>query len=292
MTRRSDTALGLLHPGEMGATVGAAAAFDVGRVLWASDGRSAATRNRAEAAGLTDVTSVAALARESDVIVSVCPPAAALQVAEDVAKHGFTGVFVDANAVSPATARALGSVFEAGPADFVDGGIIGPPARKAGTTRLHLSGPRAAEVAACFETGPLAAHVVDGPVGAASALKMTFAAYTKGTSALLAASYAVARAEGVDTELLREWEQSAPEAPGRLRLGVPNAARKAWRFTGEMHEIAATFEAAGITSGFHQAAAEIFERLAGFRDASEPPTPEAVADRLLESRETKPRRRP
>lgn len=272
---------GILHPGAMGVSVAAAAAQNVDEVAYASQGRSAATLERASAAGLRDVKTLDALVERSDLILSVCPPASALELAESVAKLGFSGIYVDANAVSPETARRIATVFTAR-CDFVDGGIIGPPAHAMGTTRLHLSGARAAEVAKHFDVGPLDAFVVDGPVGAASALKMVFAAWTKGSAALLAATHAVAVAEGVEAELIGEWEKSAPGTPQRLVGTAAGVAPKAWRFEGEMHEIADTFRAAGIPPGFFEAAAEVYARLASFKDA-DPPTPDEVAAQLRES---------
>ncbi len=271
--------VGLLHPGAMGSTVGAAALPCVRQVLWASEGRSPASRRRAEEAGLSDAKSLENLVREVDLLVAVCPPAAALALAERVATLRYRGLFVDANAVSPDSARQIAAVVARGGASAVDGGIIGPPARRAGTTTLHLSGERASEVASCFAKGPLEARVLDRPIGAASALKMTFAAYTKGTAALLAAIHALALAEGVEGELAREWERLLPELPGRLR-GLPTTAPKAWRFVAEMREIAASLESAGLPGGFHDAAAQIYERLEGFKDAPELPSLAAMAAAL------------
>src|SRR5438094_9761013 len=133
--------IGLLHPGEMGAAVGGVLRDRGQRVVWASEGRSAETRKRAEEAGLEDAGSVEELVRRSEVILSVCPPHAALEVAASVA--GFEGVFVDANAIAPATARDVAAVVEAEGAECVDGGSVGPPPREPGTTRLYLSGPAA-----------------------------------------------------------------------------------------------------------------------------------------------------
>src|SRR5207302_7593606 len=123
--------VGLLHPGEMGAAVGAVLVKQGHRVVWASAGRSAETRERAQAAALEDAGSVVRLVQLSDVITSVCPPHAAREVARSVA--GFEGVFVDANAVAPATARELSEAVTSGGGEFVDGGIVGPPPQTAGT---------------------------------------------------------------------------------------------------------------------------------------------------------------
>lgn len=266
------TTIGILHPGDMGSVVGACAVAAGARVLWASDGRSAGSRERAAAAGLEDARTVAAVVAGSDVIVSVCPPHAAIDVARDVAGRRFAGLFVDANAVAPVTAREIGAIVEAGGATFVDGGLIGPPPRNAGSTRLYLSGREAKRAAALFESSALEAIAIgDGP-GAASALKMTYAAYTKGSSALLMAIRALAASEGVDDALLAEWRRSQPDLPKRSEAAARDNARKAWRFVGEMEEIAATFEAAGLPGGFHEAAAVIYARLADYKDAATPPS--------------------
>jgi 3-hydroxyisobutyrate dehydrogenase-like beta-hydroxyacid dehydrogenase len=232
--------LGLLHPGEMGAVVGA------------SEGRSEETARRADEAGLEDAGSVDEVARCSDVILSVCPPHAALDVARSVS--GFTGLYVDANAISPGTASAVGDAV----ARCVDGGIVGPPPRTAGTTRLYLSGADATTVAALFDGTTVDARVVSGEIGAASAVKMAYAAWTKGTAALLLAVRALARVEGVEETLLDEWELSLPELPNQSVRAARSAALKGWRWVGEMEEIATTFAAADLPDGFHQAAAEVF----------------------------------
>jgi 3-hydroxyisobutyrate dehydrogenase-like beta-hydroxyacid dehydrogenase len=266
------TTIGILHPGDMGSVVGACAVAAGARVLWASDGRSAGSRERAAAAGLEDARTVAAVVAGSDVIVSVCPPHAAIDVARDVAGRRFAGLFVDANAVAPVTAREIGAIVEGGGATFVDGGLIGPPPRNAGSTRLYLSGREAKRAAALFESSALEAIAIgDGP-GAASALKMTYAAYTKGSSALLMAIRALAASEGVDDALLAEWRRSQPDLPKRSEAAARDNARKAWRFVGEMEEIAAAFEAAGLPGGFHEAAAVIYGRLADYKDAATPPS--------------------
>ena len=272
--------IGMLHPGEMGSAVGAAARASGARVIWASAGRGAATRKRADADGLEDVGTLARLARESEIIVSVCPPASARDVAREVAASRFGGTFVDANAIAPATTRAVGETIAAGGARFVDGGIIGPPPRKAGDTRLYLSGADAAGVAAIFKGTPLEAVVLDGPAGAASAIKMAYAAWTKGSQALLLAIRALAAREGVDAALVTEWTRSQPDATGRSERAVAANIKKAWRFVGEMEEIAATFGAAGLPEGFHDAAGEIYRRLAGWKDTATPPSMADVAKTL------------
>jgi 3-hydroxyisobutyrate dehydrogenase-like beta-hydroxyacid dehydrogenase len=267
--------VGLLHPGEMGSVVGGCLRAGGARVTWASAGRSEASRRRAETAALEDVGTLAAVVASSDVVLSVCPPGSAPDVARAVAAQGFRGLYVDANAVAPETARRVGEIVGAAGADLVDGGIIGPPPRQAGSTRLYLSGPRAGEAAALFKGTALEAIALPGDIGAASALKMAYAAWTKGSSALLIAVRALAIHEGLDAALRMEWERSQPGLVARSEAALAANAPKAWRFVGEMEEIAATFGAAGLPAGFHQAAAAIYDRLGRYKDA---PAPPSVAD--------------
>jgi 3-hydroxyisobutyrate dehydrogenase-like beta-hydroxyacid dehydrogenase len=194
-------------------------------------------------------------------------------------------VFVDANAVAPATARAIGALVETGGARFVDGGIIGGVARgdSARPPRLYLSGPQeeVARVAALFAGSPLEALPLGGGPGAASALKACYAAWTKGSAALLLAIRAAAVHDGVDEALLAEWAVSQPDALGRAEQALRGAPRKAWRWVAEMEEIAATLQAAGLPGGFHQAAAEVYRRLERHKDATSPPPAGAVLADLL-----------
>ncbi len=278
-------AIGLLHPGAMGASVGAALVGRGHRVLWASEGRSAATRERAEGAGLEDAGSLEQLTSASATVISVCPPDAAPALAEQVAGTGFGGVYVEGNAVSPARGRSIGGTVLAGGAQgFVDGGIIGPPAWKPGITRLYLSGGEAEDVAALFEGSPLQAIAIGAEPGAASALKMAYAAYTKGTSALLAGILALAERQGVAEALRDEWAISQAELAVSGEGRALGSAAKAWRFAGEMEEIADTFAGAGLPDGFHRAAAEIFRRWSEFKDVPEPPALEEALAALLAER--------
>lgn len=277
----SGTTVGLLHPGEMGSAVAASAVAAGARVLWASAGRGSATRARAREIGLEDADTLAAVMAQSQVILSVVPPHGALEVARAAAALGFRGLYVDANAVAPETAREIGRMVEGAGARFVDGGIIGPATRQPGAARIYLSGPAAGDVAALFAAGPIDAIVLDGPAGGASALKMAFAGWNKGNQALLAAIRALAVAEGVDAALLAEWTISMPEMPARSERAVRDNARKAWRFVGEMEEIARAFEAVGLPAGFHAAAGEIYQRLAGYKDTASPPAVEEAVARLL-----------
>ncbi len=253
------TATGFLHPGAMGATI---AANCSGVRFWCPEGRSAATRTRAEHAGLAPTASLAELADRCDTIVSVCPPGEAVTVAEQVAATGFDGLYVDANAVAPATTKRIGQLFTR----YVDGGIIGPPATSHGTTRLYLSGDEATAVAARWSGSLLDALAIDGGVGAASAVKMLFAGWGKHNAALMLTINAVAEAYGVTDAIRGEWALSRPDFVSQSEAAARGTSPKAWRFDGEMHEIAATFEAVGLPPEFHRGAAEVFRRMAPFKD--------------------------
>jgi len=273
----------LFHPGEMGAALGAALASRGFRVLWASQGRSTQTAIRARAASLEDACTIEQAVKAAEVVVSVCPPHAALALAREAVAQGFAGIYVDANAISPATARGIGTVIDAAGGTFVDGGIIGLPPTAQKQPTLYLSGTQAAAIAALFTGTNINAEVIEGGAGAASALKMCYAAYTKGTTALLAAVRALAEQEGVERPLLESWRRTLPDVP-RQSENAAAAASKAWRWTGEMEEIAATFASAGLPDGFHRAAGEVYQRLESFRDRATPPSMAEVTEAMLRSR--------
>jgi 3-hydroxyisobutyrate dehydrogenase-like beta-hydroxyacid dehydrogenase len=248
------TVVGVLHPGEMGAAVASALRARGETVLWASAGRSAATAERATQAGLEDVGDVGELCRRCEILLSICPPHAAVEVAR--AAEGFAGTYVDANAIAPTTARAIAGMHPR----FVDGGIVGPPPLEARMTRLYLSGGEADRVAGLFAGTNVDARVLSESPGAASALKAAYAGWTKGSAALLLAVRELARAEGVEDALRAEWQLSLPETEEQSVAAARSASRKGWRWVGEMHEISRSMAAQDLPAGFHEAAAEIFRR--------------------------------
>jgi 3-hydroxyisobutyrate dehydrogenase-like beta-hydroxyacid dehydrogenase len=250
------TVVGVLHPGEMGAVVAGALRERGKTVLWTSADRSAATATRAQAAGLEDAGGLAEVCRRCEILFSICPPHAAVEVAR--AARGFTGIYVDANAIAPATVRAIAKLQP----HLVDGGIVGPPPSRPGTTRLYLSGEEAEQVAALFAGTNLDARVLSDEHGAASALKAAYAGWTKGSAALLLTLRELARAEGVEDALLEEWRLSIPELEEQAAGAERSAARKGWRWIGEMEEIARGMDAHDLPTGFHEAAAEVFRRAA------------------------------
>jgi 3-hydroxyisobutyrate dehydrogenase-like beta-hydroxyacid dehydrogenase len=250
--------IGLLHPGDMGSGIGAALVEAGYTVTWASAGRSSASVHRATSAHLVDVGTVDAMIDRCQLIVSICPPAQAVAVANEVA--GFGGLYLDANAIAPATAHRVAGVIQSGGGRYVDGGIIGGPPTSTYGPRLYLSGPAAPEMGELFAGTPVDARVLSEDQTAASGVKMCFAAWTKGTSALLLGIRALAIAKGVEGPLLDEWHTSLPELDRRSLTAGQQAATKGWRWVGEMEEIAATFRSAGLPDGFHLAAADIFGR--------------------------------
>jgi 3-hydroxyisobutyrate dehydrogenase-like beta-hydroxyacid dehydrogenase len=258
--------IGVLHPGAMGAAVGAALRPAAGSVIWAAAGRTRETSKRAELADLVGVPDVAALVRRADVIVSVCPPQAALEVAEEVGAALGTSarrpVYVDANAVAPGTVRRIGDVV--GLDDAVDGAIIGPPAWERGRTVLWLSGPAAADVAALFARSPFDARVLGSDLGTASALKACFALQSKALPAIWLEIAEAARGYQVEDALRGELARFGVDYGAAVNAATGKES-SAWRWAGEMDEAAATMAALGLPDGFSRAAGELYRRLADGR---------------------------
>lgn len=252
------TRVGLLFPGEMGALVGAAVQ---GEVLWASEGRSEATAKRAEQAGFRDAGSVSELVAQSEIVLSICPPAIAEEVAAEVFGAGFKGLYVEANAIAPARAERIA---ESG--RCIDGSIIASTG-----VNLYLSGASddVAEAAALFPDGEVTAIPLEGGIGAASALKMAFGGWNKIGVALAAQAYAIAHAYGVEDALAGEGVESQ---------GIVRGSAKAWRWAPEMEEVADTASSLGLPDGLGRAAADLFRRWEAHRD--EPAELERLLDDL------------
>ena len=273
--------IGILHPGAMGISLAASAQNSGHTVYWASAGRSAQTQERAAQHNLVEVRSLDELCETCAVIVSVCPPHAAEEVARQTLETSFDGLYLDANAISPQRAKRIARLMEEAGVKFIDGGIIGGPAWEPGRTWLYLSGDHAERAAACFSEGPLETCILGEEIGKASAIKMCYAAYTKGTTALLCAILAAAESLGVRMDLQRQWSRSGSDFADQAAGRVKRATAKAWRFTGEMDEIAATFAGAGVPAGFHEAAGEIYRRLAHFKAEPEQPSLAEVLEALV-----------
>lgn len=252
----------------MGFAVGRALKNSGHEVIWASEGRSGRTGKRAAEGGFEDVHTLDAVAKSATMIVSVCPPEFATELAASIARAGFGGLYVDANAVSPESKLRIAQCVEAAGATFVDGGIIGLPPQERGRTWLYLSGPKAAEAAGFFTEGPMEVEVLGEQIGKASALKMCYAGWNKGATALAAAILAAASEMAVLEDLKRAWERGGPVF-GDLERQLLRAAPKAWRWAGEMREIAATLEGAGLPGGFHHASEDLYSRLKTFKDSDD-----------------------
>jgi 3-hydroxyisobutyrate dehydrogenase-like beta-hydroxyacid dehydrogenase len=258
--------IGLLHPGQMGAAIGAQAVRSGQRVLWCSSGRSAATKRRAAAAALEAVPTLADMLKRSEVVLSICPPLVAEAVGGQVAECGFTGIFVDANAISPQRAERIRELVEPA-ARFVDAAVIGPPPGEDTEARLYLAGDAVdvEVVAEQFAHSAVHAVALGDTFGAASALKMAFASYQKATRTLAAVALALGRRHGVDDHLLTEARRMAglPLAePGYL----PSVAARAWRWEPEMHEVSDTLTVAGLPADLARATADVLERWRPYRD--------------------------
>jgi 3-hydroxyisobutyrate dehydrogenase-like beta-hydroxyacid dehydrogenase len=273
--------VGILHPGEMGVSVGASAKHSGQNVYWASEGRGPETHARADRADLIELETLAELCSQSDVIISVCPPHAAENVLQDVINTGYSGIYVDANAISPQKSRGMAAIAIEADVDYVDGSIVGRPAWEPNTTFLFLSGEDAETIAKLFHAGPLETRLLGDQIGRASALKMCFAAYSKGSTALISAILAAAQTLGVQGELMQLWGHDdsdfAKEAVGRAR----RVTHKAWRFSGEMDEIANTFAEIDLPDGFYRASRQIYQRMSHFKGHNGLPELDEVVGALV-----------
>lgn len=246
--------IGLIHPGEMGAAFGRVLTTRGHEVLWVPEGRSADTMERARRAELQEVGTLAELSERAELVLSICPPHVAVDVARSLSD--FDGIYVDANAVAPATTLEIEGIVR----HLIDGSIIGSPPLDGPTASLYLSGAGAEQVADLFSGSNVKASVISDRIGAASALKMAYAGWTKGSAALLLAVKAAAAAAEVDAQLLAEWESSQPHLLRQLARAERSAGDKGWRWVGEMEEIAGFFASVDEPDGFHRAAAEVYRR--------------------------------
>lgn len=256
--------VGVLHPGAMGAALGSALKARAGVVIWAAGGRSQATSKRAELADLVAVPDIATLAPRCDLIVSICPPHAALKLAEQVANalHGQDParwpLYLDANAVAPGTVRRIAELF--GGRNVVDGAVIGPPAWDHGQSVLWLAGAAADEVAGLFEDSPFEAKALGPELGKASALKACFALQSKAMPAIWLQIAEAAEEAGVTEALCDELAHRGVDLTAQLTALTARASTKAWRWAGEMDEAADTMAELGMPEGFSRAAAEVYRR--------------------------------
>ncbi|MBN1399291.1 MAG: NAD(P)-dependent oxidoreductase [Anaerolineae bacterium] len=251
----------VLSPGDMGHSVGQRIREHGLRVITCLAGRSERTRALAREAGIEDVPSYDELVRQAEMLLSILVPAQAQALGEEVARAlertDAELVYVDCNAIAPQTVQAIGERVTAAGGRFVDAGIIGGPPRGGSTPRIYASGPHASEFAALGDYG-LDVRLLEGPIGDASALKMCYAAMTKGSTALYTTLLTAAERLGISDALQAEFRLSQADAYARMARGIPGMTPKAHRWIGEMEEIASTFEHVGLSPHFHLGAAEIY----------------------------------
>jgi 3-hydroxyisobutyrate dehydrogenase-like beta-hydroxyacid dehydrogenase len=253
--------VGLLSPGEMGHTIGGVLHSNGLRVLTYLGDRSERSKALAAKAGIEDTPSLDALVTESQILLSVLVPARATavadQVAEAIERTGADLLYVDCNAIAPATVEQIGARIMAASGRFSDAGIVGPPPRKPGTTRFFASGPGAPEFAE-LSTAGLDVRVIGDRIGQASGIKMCYAALTKGLIALGTELLMAAHLMGLDDALREEQQESIPSVLDWLEGAIPGMPPKAYRWVGEMEEIAATFAALGMTPRMLEGAADMY----------------------------------
>lgn len=273
--------VGILHPGSMGAAVAACAATNAAAVLWCEDGRSTASVERAARFGLTPVATLAALLDRSDIVISLCPPAAAEDLAHDVAGHRFAGVYVEANAINPVRTQRIAALL-APAATVVDGGVVGSPPVGGKTPTLHVSGPpdATARIEALFAGTAVRAAVLGVELGKASALKLAYASFQKTSRVLVALAVGMAREHGVDQELIEVASRRTDSYLSEPQYVVKTAAR-AWRWGPELEEAADTLAAAGLPPEMLRAAASTLARWADAKDVGELTLADAL-DRLAQ----------
>jgi 3-hydroxyisobutyrate dehydrogenase-like beta-hydroxyacid dehydrogenase len=265
------TTVAVLHPGSMGAAIARELKANAEAVFWLRGGRSAATAERAARVGLTPIDDPAQLVRQVDVVLSVCPPGPAADgVADLMMEHEFRGIFVDANAISPRRVTRMAARLQAAGMDVVDASIIGAPPSAASTTSVYLSGvTQQVKVVADLLAGTrCVTKDLDRPIGAASALKLAYASYTKTTSVLAALSHALAAHHGLHDELLAEAVETVGGTPLAVPQRITGAAAKAWRWIPEFAEMADAFADSDLPPQVSQAAALVLDRWADLKDDS------------------------
>lgn len=263
------TTLGILHPGSMGAAVAAQARRSGAQVLWCPAGRSRSSKERAERYGFTPVDALSKMVEQADIIVSLCPPAAAEDVARSVADCSYAGIYVDGNAVSPATMANISATVQRSGATAVDGSVIGSPPSDSKRPRLYLSGAAdaARPVAQLFEGSAVQARLLSGEIGQASALKLSYSSYQKASRALAAVAYALAVDHGVEAELL-DIAQGRTTSYLTETAYFAKVATRSWRWGPEMREAAHALEEAGLPADLADAAATVMDRWSSLKDAS------------------------
>ncbi len=279
MTNHPQT-IGLLSPGDMGHVVGQVLGQHGLKLITCLEGRSERTKILAQQANVVDLGSYETLVREADLILSILVPAQAMAAAELVAQAirqtQAEVTYIDCNAIAPATVQAMSVVVNEAGGHFIDASIIGPPPRQLGRTCFYASGPAVDRFAALNDFG-LSVVVLGKEIGQASAIKMCYAALTKGTTALCTELMVAAKVLGVSEALTEEFQLSQEVMLKRMQ-GLPSMPMKSRRWIGEMEEIAKTFEGVGLTPNILTGAADMY-RFVGQTE---------LADRMPEDSESLP----
>ncbi|MFI5012186.1 MAG: DUF1932 domain-containing protein [Hyphomicrobiales bacterium] len=254
----------IIAPGQMGAAVGARLAKHGLEVTTSLEGRSEASRERAARAGMAGVDLDRIVT--ADIVLSILPPGDALTLAETLAPRlavrGARVLYVDCNAVSPATVKRIAAVLAPSGVGFVDAGIIGGPPRDGGEGPTFYACGRAVKRFALLSAYGLTIRALDAPLGAASALKMSYAGITKGLSGLAAAMLLAASREGAAEALRAELAESQTVLLERFKKTLPQMYPKAYRWVAEMQEIAEFLEDDKAAADIFQGLARLYERLA------------------------------
>jgi 3-hydroxyisobutyrate dehydrogenase-like beta-hydroxyacid dehydrogenase len=265
--RRTET-VAIVGAGEMGAAVGRRLSESGARVVTTLKGRGAASVERVREANLEIIDDDDLLVAESGLILSIVPPGEALGVAArfrgPLMRAALKPIFVECNAVSPATVRRIAESLAPTGCGFIDAGIIGGPPRGGGKgtgPRFYASGEDARELTRLRDFG-LDVVVVDGGIGAASALKMSYAGLTKGLIAVGAAMFGAASRAGLASALREELARSQPQLLAMLTAMIPAMYSKAYRWVSEMEQIA-EFVGGYETGGkIYVGVARLYEQLA------------------------------
>ncbi|MCP9213290.1 DUF1932 domain-containing protein [Streptomyces sp. NEAU-Y11] len=277
----AEPTVGILHPGSMGAAVAACAATNANDVLWCQAGRSATSAARAEQFGLTPVATLPELLDRSDIVISLCPPAAAEDLARNLAGHHFAGVYAEANAINPERTQRIAALL--GPdTTVVDCGVVGSPPVGGKTPTLYLSGPADAteRIEALFATTAVRTSVLGTEVGKASALKLSYASFQKTSRVLVALAVGMAREHGVDQELIEIASKRTDSYLAEPQYIAKTAAR-AWRWGPELEEAADALAAASLPPEMLRAAANTLARWHDAKDDGELTLTDAL-DRLAQ----------
>ena len=256
----------IISPGDMGHAVGRMLGLHGYEVITCLANRSERTKQLAGEGGIRDYPRMAEMLERADIVLSIVPPGLAAQAADEVAESmstsGFCPPYADCNAVSPETAKAIAKRISDAGADFIDGGILGPPPNETrNNTRFYFSGAQAGLLSELDGKGIIVRQL--GPeIGHASGIKMCYAALTKGTHALQTAVITLAEALGLSEEVNHEFQTSQEASYKQITSSAPRLPVVAWRYIDEMKQIAQTFEAAGVTPKFHEGAAAVYSHLA------------------------------